>query len=99
MMADTNGEQAVLEQVPKRPVHRREWRAASGGGTLAVEDPSTGEPLVEVADGAAQDALAALGAAAEKQAEWARIGAARARARSCAGRTRRSSRRPTSWRC
>ena len=38
-----------------------EWRAASGGGTLAVEDPATTETLVEVADAQAEDALAALG--------------------------------------
>jgi succinate-semialdehyde dehydrogenase/glutarate-semialdehyde dehydrogenase len=70
-MADKNSEQAVLEQVPKDLYIGGEWRAASGGGTLAVEDPSTGEPLVEVANGQPQDALAALGAAADKQAEWA----------------------------
>jgi succinate-semialdehyde dehydrogenase/glutarate-semialdehyde dehydrogenase len=48
-----------------------EWREATRGGTLSVEDPATGEPLVEVADAQPQDAVAALDAAAEKQAEWA----------------------------
>ena len=47
------------------------WRDASGGRTLAVEDPSTGESLVAVADAQPEDALAALAAAADKQAEWA----------------------------
>lgn len=61
---------AALERVPKRLFIDGEWRAASGGGTLAVEDPATGEPLVEVADAQAQDALAALGAAADAQREW-----------------------------
>src|SRR5439155_541858 len=43
----------------------------SGGGTLPIEDPATGETLVEVADAQPDDALAALGAAATAQAEWA----------------------------
>ncbi len=69
-MADEDSEQAVLEQVPKDLYIGGQWRAASGGGTLPVEDPSTGETLVEVANGQPQDALDALGAAADKQAEW-----------------------------
>jgi succinate-semialdehyde dehydrogenase/glutarate-semialdehyde dehydrogenase len=64
-------EQAVLERVPTDLFIAGEWRAASGGGVLAVEDPSTGEPLIEVADAQEQDALVALGAAADAQAEWA----------------------------
>ena len=43
-------EQAVLERVPKELFIGGSWRPASGGGTLPVEDPATGEPLVEVAD-------------------------------------------------
>jgi succinate-semialdehyde dehydrogenase/glutarate-semialdehyde dehydrogenase len=64
-------ERAVLEWVPWQLYIAGEWRDASGGGTLAVEDPATGEALVEVADGQAQDALAALTAASEKQGDWA----------------------------
>jgi succinate-semialdehyde dehydrogenase / glutarate-semialdehyde dehydrogenase len=64
-------EQAVLGEVPTDLYIGGEWRAASGGGTLAVEDPSTGQSLVKVADGQAEDAMAALGAAAETQGEWA----------------------------
>jgi succinate-semialdehyde dehydrogenase / glutarate-semialdehyde dehydrogenase len=64
-------ELAVLEKVPTNLYIGGEWRAATGGGMLTVEDPSTEEPLVEVADGQVADALAALGAAAEKQAGWA----------------------------
>ncbi len=64
-------ERAVLEQVPTDLYIAGRWLPASGGGTLAVEDPATAEPLVEVADGQVQDALAALGAAAGAQAEWA----------------------------
>jgi len=70
-MADESSERAVLERVPTGLHIGGEWRAASGGGTLAVEDPSTGRTLVEVADAQVDDALAALGAAAQVQAEWA----------------------------
>ena len=48
------------------------WRAASGGRSLPIEDPATGETLTEVADAAPEDALAALDAACEAQIEWAR---------------------------
>jgi len=70
-MARPDAEQAVLEAVPARLYIGGEWREASGGGRLAVEDPATGEALIEVADAQAQDALGALAAAADKQAEWA----------------------------
>jgi succinate-semialdehyde dehydrogenase/glutarate-semialdehyde dehydrogenase len=70
-MPRPDDEQAVLGQVPKDLYIGGEWRAATGSGTLAVEDPATGEPLVEVADAQPQDAMAALGAAADAQAEWA----------------------------
>jgi succinate-semialdehyde dehydrogenase/glutarate-semialdehyde dehydrogenase len=63
-------ERDVLEWVPTELFIGGEWRAASGGGTLAVEDPATTEPLVEVADAQAQDAMAALTAAADAQAQW-----------------------------
>jgi succinate-semialdehyde dehydrogenase / glutarate-semialdehyde dehydrogenase len=64
-------EQAVLEGVAKQLFIGGEWLAATGAGTLGVEDPSTGETLVEVADAQAEDALAALAAAADAQGEWA----------------------------
>jgi succinate-semialdehyde dehydrogenase / glutarate-semialdehyde dehydrogenase len=69
-MAGKDSEQAVLGKVPTDLFIGGEWRAATGGGTLSVEDPSTGEALIEVADGQPEDALAALAAAADKQAEW-----------------------------
>src|SRR5450755_3664130 len=70
--ASTAGDEAaVLQAVPTDLYIGGQWRAASGGGTLAVEDPATEEPLLEVADAQVEDALAALAAAAEKQAEWA----------------------------
>ena len=48
-----------------------EWRDAEGGKTFAVEDPSTGRTLVEVADASVADGKAALDAAVATQAEWA----------------------------
>jgi succinate-semialdehyde dehydrogenase / glutarate-semialdehyde dehydrogenase len=70
-MAIATREQEVVDKVEKRLYIGGEWRDASGGGTLVVEDPATGEALCEVADGTPEDALAALDAAVDKQAEWA----------------------------
>jgi len=70
-MAVASGEQAVLDAAPKGLYVGGEWRAASGGATLAVEDPATGEVLCEVADATPEDARAALDAACGAQAQWA----------------------------
>jgi succinate-semialdehyde dehydrogenase / glutarate-semialdehyde dehydrogenase len=70
-MAGADSERAVLEAVPRELYIAGEWRPAGDGGTLAVEDPATGQTLTEVADAQAQDALAALAAAHEAQAQWA----------------------------
>src|SRR5947209_9473657 len=69
-MTGSGRERQVLDQVPKDLFIGGEWRAATGGGTLAVEDPATGQTLVEIADAQVQDALAALGAAADSQPDW-----------------------------
>jgi succinate-semialdehyde dehydrogenase/glutarate-semialdehyde dehydrogenase len=63
-------EQSVVDSVNKQLFIGGEWREASGGGTLAVEDPSTAEPLCEVADATPEDAMAALDAADGMQDEW-----------------------------
>jgi len=63
-------ERAVLDAVPKDLFVGGEWRAATGGGRFGIEDPATAKTLVEVADGQPQDAMAALAAAADAQAEW-----------------------------
>jgi succinate-semialdehyde dehydrogenase/glutarate-semialdehyde dehydrogenase len=63
-------EQKVLEQVPKQLYVGGEWRDGSKG-TFSVEDPATGETLVEVADASEEDAKAALDAAAAAGPEWA----------------------------
>jgi len=64
-------EQAAVKAIPKRLYIGGEWRDASGGATLAVEDPSTGETLAEVADATPDDSRAALDACVAVQAEWA----------------------------
>ncbi len=77
MAVEVRGEERrreILASVPKQLLIDGQWRDAQGGGTLGVEDPATGEQLVEVADATPQDALSALAAAAEKQAEWAQSG-------------------------
>jgi succinate-semialdehyde dehydrogenase/glutarate-semialdehyde dehydrogenase len=64
-------EHQVVDGVAKQLYIGGEWRDASEGRTLSVEDPSTGEALCEVADATPDDAKAALDAAVAKQAEWA----------------------------
>jgi succinate-semialdehyde dehydrogenase/glutarate-semialdehyde dehydrogenase len=70
-MTLADAERAVLQRIPTDLYVGGEWRPAAGGGTLPVEDPATGETLLEVADAEPQDALDALAAAAGRQAEWA----------------------------
>jgi succinate-semialdehyde dehydrogenase/glutarate-semialdehyde dehydrogenase len=71
-MATTQTREAeVLDSVPKQLFVAGEWRDAGEGGTLAVEDPATGEALCEVADARPADAKAALDAAVAAQGEWA----------------------------
>jgi succinate-semialdehyde dehydrogenase/glutarate-semialdehyde dehydrogenase len=66
----TSPEQRIIDEVPKQLYIGGEWRDGEKG-TLAVEDPSTGEPLCEVADASEADAKAALDAAVEAGQEWA----------------------------
>jgi succinate-semialdehyde dehydrogenase/glutarate-semialdehyde dehydrogenase len=47
------------------------WRSARSGARFVVTDPATGEPIAEVADGRADDAAAALAAAATAGPSWA----------------------------
>jgi succinate-semialdehyde dehydrogenase/glutarate-semialdehyde dehydrogenase len=70
-MSPASPPQDVVEAVPKQLYIGGDWRDASGGGKLAVEDPSTGEALCEIADATPEDATAALDAAVESQADWA----------------------------
>jgi succinate-semialdehyde dehydrogenase / glutarate-semialdehyde dehydrogenase len=70
-MAIATQEQQVVDKVEKRLYIGGEWRDASGSATLDVIDPATEEPIAPVADASPEDALAALDAAVEAQAEWA----------------------------
>src|SRR6476620_7283086 len=64
-------ERTAVDAVPTQLFIGGEWRDASGGATLDIEDPSTGETIASVADATPEDASAALDAACAVQAEWA----------------------------
>ncbi len=68
-MAD---EKAVVAAVPTNLLIAGRWVDATGNRTFEVEDPATEEVLTRVADGTAEDGLAALEAAHRAQADWAR---------------------------
>jgi succinate-semialdehyde dehydrogenase / glutarate-semialdehyde dehydrogenase len=70
-VAVTDREHSVIEDVPKKLSIGGKWTDAAGGTTFPVEDPATRETIAEVADATPDDALAALAAAHEHQAEWA----------------------------
>jgi succinate-semialdehyde dehydrogenase/glutarate-semialdehyde dehydrogenase len=72
-MAVATQEQTVVDAVPKGLFIGGAWRDATGGGTLGVEDPSTGAEFARVADATVDDALAALGAAHDARAEMAAV--------------------------
>jgi succinate-semialdehyde dehydrogenase / glutarate-semialdehyde dehydrogenase len=63
-------EQQVVDQVPKQLYIAGEWRDGAKG-TLTVEDPSTEQPLCDVADASVDDAKAALDAAVDAGPEFA----------------------------
>ncbi|WP_028064397.1 NAD-dependent succinate-semialdehyde dehydrogenase [Solirubrobacter soli] len=64
-------ERTAVDAVPTQLFIGGEWRDASGGATLDVEDPSTGDAIASVADATPDDARAALDAACAVQDEWA----------------------------
>ena len=64
-------EKRIVDQVPKQLYIGGEWQDGAKG-TLAVEDPATGESLCEVADASTGDAKRALDAAVEAGSEWSR---------------------------
>ncbi len=69
-MAIASAEQTVVDGVPHQLLIGGQWRDGSGGGTVAVEDPATGETIAEVADATHADAEAALAAAHDTFADW-----------------------------
>jgi succinate-semialdehyde dehydrogenase/glutarate-semialdehyde dehydrogenase len=72
-MAATADETRVIDGVKTQLYIGGEWRDASGGATLPVEDPATGETIAEVADATNEDADAALAAATEAFATWKHV--------------------------
>ncbi len=58
-------ERALLATIPSELLIGGEWRPATGGGTIAVEDPATGLEIGRIADGTPDDARAAMDAAHE----------------------------------
>src|SRR6266498_2648834 len=64
-------EQEDSEACPTELFVGGKWQPATGGKTLAVEDPSTGTTLCDVADASPEDGVAALDAATAAQADWA----------------------------
>jgi succinate-semialdehyde dehydrogenase / glutarate-semialdehyde dehydrogenase len=70
-MAVATNEQQVLESIPTKLYIGGQWVDGSEGDTIAVQDPSTEETLVEVASGNKDDAFKALEAAVAAQKEWA----------------------------
>jgi succinate-semialdehyde dehydrogenase / glutarate-semialdehyde dehydrogenase len=69
-VATDQRERTTVEAIPKQLFIGGEW-VDGAEGVLDVEDPSTGEKIAEVADAGPDDALRALAAAHERQAEWA----------------------------
>src|SRR5919109_2761648 len=63
-------QRSALDWIPKQLLVGGRWVDGSEG-VLPVEDPATGQMIAEVADASPDDALAALAAAHEAQADWA----------------------------
>ena len=71
MTVSAQQEKELLERVPTGLLINGEWVDASSGDTFPVYDPATGKELLRLQDGGSEDALKALAAADEVQAEWA----------------------------
>ena len=71
MTVTAEREQELLKSIPTGLLINGEWRDASSGKTLDVEDPATGKVLLSIQDGNSDDAVAALDAAAAAQKDWA----------------------------
>jgi succinate-semialdehyde dehydrogenase / glutarate-semialdehyde dehydrogenase len=69
-MSTATAEQEIVGAVKPQLYIGGEWRDGGEGATIPVEDPATGETLVEVADATVDDAKAALGAAHEAFQTW-----------------------------
>jgi len=69
-MSTATAEQEIVGAVRPQLFIGGQWRDGAEGASIAVEDPATGETLVEVADATVDDAKAALGAAHEAFKTW-----------------------------
>lgn len=72
MTITVDREAELLASIPTGLLINGQWRESASGRTLDVHDPATGKVLASIADGGSEDALAALDAASEAQASWAR---------------------------
>ena len=71
MTAISDRERTALDAVPTGLFIGGQWREASSGARMDVEDPATGQVLASVADASVEDGDAALTAAVAAQASWA----------------------------
>jgi succinate-semialdehyde dehydrogenase/glutarate-semialdehyde dehydrogenase len=65
-------ETTLLESVPDGLFIGGEWRSATSGATLNVYDPATGEVIKTIADAGVEDGAAAMDAAVDATAAWAK---------------------------
>ncbi|RHW22762.1 NAD-dependent succinate-semialdehyde dehydrogenase [Nocardioides immobilis] len=72
-MVDSTREREVVRSVPTGLFIGGEWQPAENGATFAVDDPSTGTKLADVADATPADGMRALDAAEKAQAGWAAV--------------------------
>ena len=88
-------EKRVLDLVPRGIFVNGSWKDSADKKTLDVIDPATGKVLVSIADAAPEDGMAAIEAAHNAQAAWAKPLQENA-PRSCAQPLKKSPRWPTS---
>ena len=65
-------EKRVLDLVPRGIFVNGSWKDSADKKTLDVFDPATGKVLVSIADAAPEDGMAAIEAAHNAQAAWAK---------------------------
>jgi succinate-semialdehyde dehydrogenase / glutarate-semialdehyde dehydrogenase len=65
-------ETTLLKSVPDGLFIGGEWRPAGSGATLDVQDPATGEVIKTIANAGVEDGAAAMDAADDSAAGWAR---------------------------
>src|SRR5689334_16886613 len=71
-MPSRHRDDSPLESVPTGLYIDGAWRESADGATLPVEDPATGDVLVEISSATADDGAAALTAADAASSTWVR---------------------------